>query len=142
MPEQVFQQFITAINAHNLEQLSALMTDGHIFIDAHNNKVEGRDKMLAGWKFYFNWFPDYHIEVDKAFSSGNVFAVFGFAEGTYQNQNADDPKAHWRLPAAWKAEVRNGQIALWQVFADTMIPFQIIGRYSAHTGEPKNEELL
>jgi predicted enzyme related to lactoylglutathione lyase/ketosteroid isomerase-like protein len=123
------QQFITAINAHDVQQLGTLMTDDHIFIDAHNSKVEGKQKMLLGWEFYFDWFPDYKIEVEKTMNDGNAFALFGFAEGTYHGLKEEVEKAHWRLPASWRAEVRDNKIALWQVYADTKIPFEIIGRY-------------
>jgi predicted enzyme related to lactoylglutathione lyase/ketosteroid isomerase-like protein len=134
MGQDILHRFIVAINDHNLEELGALMTDDHAFIDAHNNRVEGREKMLAGWKSYFEWFPDYKIEAEKVFCDGNEFAVFGFAEGTYHNLN-EDKKAHWRLPASWKVVVDGGQVALWQVYADAMIPFEIINRYAAPTGD-------
>jgi len=135
MPVQIIEQFIAAINAHNLDRLSALMTDDHIFIDAHNNKVIGKDNMLAGWKSYFDLFPDYHLEAGEVFVNGHEIAAFGFAEGTYKNLKGDAEKAHWKLPAAWKATLRNNQVALWQVYADTMIPSQIISRYSPPAGE-------
>jgi limonene-1,2-epoxide hydrolase len=135
MEKETIIQFIAAINAHNINALAALMTDDHLFVDAHNNQVKGKDKMLAGWQFYFNWFPDYTIEVENILGGPNQFALFGFAQGTYNGLTAENDKAHWRLPAAWKALVNNNKIALWQVYADTMIPFQIINRYAAPTGE-------
>jgi hypothetical protein len=50
--------------------------------------------------------------------------MFGFAGGSFKG----NPDAKWRLPAAWKAIVKDGRIALWQVFADTKIPFEVIER--------------
>jgi predicted enzyme related to lactoylglutathione lyase len=117
-----------------LGKLGSLITTTHTFIDAHNNRVEGKDNVLAGWKFYFEWFPDYRIEAEKIFSHGNEFAAFGFAEGTYHNIKEEEKKAHWRLPASWRAVVSDGKIALWQVYADTMIPFEIINRFAAPAG--------
>ena len=46
--------------------------------------------------------------------------MFGFAGGSFKG-NAE---RKWRLPAAWKGVVRDGQIALWQVVADTKLPFE------------------
>jgi ketosteroid isomerase-like protein len=130
MEKEILLQFIAAINKHDLNALSNLMADEHLFIDAHNNEVKGRDKMLAGWKFYFDWFPDYTIDVENILNNESGFALFGFAEGTYHNLKAEGDKAHWRLPAAWKATVHNNKVSLWQVYADTMIPFEIINRYA------------
>lgn len=118
--------FIDRINAHDPEGLAALMSDDHTFIDAHANQVRGKEKMLAGWLGYFAWFPDYYIEVTDVFEDGDSLALFGFAGGSFQNK----PTESWRLPAAWKTEVKDGRVTLWQVFADTKIPFEIIERNS------------
>jgi ketosteroid isomerase-like protein len=118
--KQTVLSFIQAINAHDIQALGGLMTEDHRFIDAHANEVTGREQMSAGWRGYFEWFPDYHIEVSDIFDNENEFGMFGFAGGSFKGR-AD---RNGRLPAAWKAIVRDGQIALWQVFADTKIPFE------------------
>ena len=116
--------FIERINAHDVDGLSLLMSDDHTFIDAHGNQVSGKEKMIAGWRGYFEWFPDYYIEVTDAFEQGENLALFGFAGGCFKNQEGES----WRLPAAWKASVKDDRVNLWQVFADTKIPFEIIER--------------
>jgi len=123
---ETIQAFIDRINAHEVEGLGELMSENHTFIDAHGNKVTGREKMIAGWRGYFEWFPDYYIEVNLTFEDGEAFAMFGFAGGSFKGK----PDASWRLPAAWKAIVKDGRVSLWQVYADTKIPFEIIGRNS------------
>ena len=116
--------FIERINAHDVEGLGALMSDDHTFIDAHGNQVSGREKMIAGWRGYFEWFPDYYIEVTEVFQDGANLALFGFAGGSFKNRESEN----WRLPAAWRAIVKDDRVNLWQVFADTKIPFEIIER--------------
>jgi len=136
--------FIDRISAHDVEGLAELMSDDHTFIDAHGNQVSGREKMTAGWRGYFEWFPDYYIEVTEVLArrnalesdeasaivehreDGETFALFGFAGGSFKGKQSEC----WRLPAAWKASVRDGRVTLWQVFADTKIPFEIIERNS------------
>jgi ketosteroid isomerase-like protein len=118
--------FIACINSHDVEKLGALMSDDHTFIDAHGNQVSGKDRMVPGWRGYFAWFPDYYIEVTEIFEDGDRIALFGFAGGSFQGKETES----WRLPAAWKAEVKEGRVTLWQVFADTKIPFEIIERNS------------
>jgi ketosteroid isomerase-like protein len=118
--------FIDRINDHDAEGLGALMSDDHTFIDAHGNQISGREQMLTGWRGYFEWFPDYYIEITDVFQEGEAFALFGFAGGSFKGKQSES----WRLPAAWKASVKDGRVALWQVFADTKIPFEIIERNS------------
>ena len=136
--------FIDRINAHHVEGLAELMSDDHTFIDAHGNQVCGKERMSAGWRGYFEWFPDYYIEVTEVFEArdalgsdeasaivearedGETFALFGFAGGSFKGKQSEC----WRLPVAWKASVRDGRVTLWQVFADTKIPFEIIERNS------------
>jgi ketosteroid isomerase-like protein len=123
---ETIRAFTERINAHDVEGLSALMSDDHTFIDAHGNQVSGRENMIAGWRGYFEWFPDYSIEVADVFEDGDKLALFGFAGGSFKGK----PTESWRLPAAWKAIVKDGRVTLWQVFADTKIPFEIIERNS------------
>ena len=122
--KEVVLAFIDRINAHDVEGLGALMSDDHTFIDAHGHQVSGREKMIAGWRGYFGMFPDYYLEVTDVFEDGGKLAMFGFAGGSFQNKESES----WRLPAALKAEVKGGRVTLWQVFADTKIPFEIIER--------------
>ena len=122
--KQTILAFIERINAHDVEGLGLLMSDDHTFIDAHGNQVSGKEKMIAGWRGYFEWFPDYYIEVTDTFEQGESLALFGFAGGSFKSQAGES----WRLPAAWKAIVKDGCVSLWQVFADTKIPFEIIQR--------------
>ena len=75
---------------------------------------------------YFQWFPDYRIEITDVFEDGDGLALFGFAGGSFKGKESES----WLLPAAWKALVKNGRVTLWQVFADTRIPFEIIERNS------------
>ena len=121
---QLIEAFVEAINARDVDALAALMSTDHTFIDAHGNEVVGRGKMLAGWRGYFEWFPDYEIEVVQIFENGHEFGLFGYAGGSFRG----NPEQSWRLPAAWKAVVRDQRVALWQVYADTKIPFEIIER--------------
>src|SRR2546427_10114013 len=129
--------FIDRINAHDVEGLAELMSDDHTFIDAHGNQVSGKKKMTAGWRGYFEWFPDYCIEVNEVFEGkdalgsdeasgvvkaredGETFALFGFAGGSFKGKQSEC----WRLPAAWKASVKDGRGAPWQGFCGNKMSF-------------------
>jgi len=118
--KETIQTFVDRINAHDVDELAELMSDNHRFIDAHGNEVVGKEKMTAGWRGYFEWFPVYAIEVNEIFEQVDIFALFGFTSGSYKGTAENS----WRTAAAWKAIVKDGRVALWQVFADTKIPFE------------------
>lgn len=126
--ESTFQEFVSAINAHDIDQMVELMTNDHLFTDATDNDVAGLDTVSGRWKFYFDWFPDYTIEVEEAISYDNKVAAFGHASGTFRGMKTSDGFNHWRLPLALKAEVINGKVSRWQVFVDTKIPYEIINQ--------------
>jgi ketosteroid isomerase-like protein len=127
MTRQIVQDFANSINEHNVDKMCLLMTDDHKFIDSQGNKVIGKEKMRAGWIGYFQFFPDYKIEITEIFVNGDTVAAFGFAEGTFQGLS-DKKENYWHLPASWKAIIKNGKIDLWQVYADSKIPFDIINK--------------
>ena len=126
---QTIKAFIDGINAHDVDRLGELMADDHTFIDAHGNQVVGKEKMIPGWRGYFDWFPDYYVKVTDVFEregpdDGQRFAMLGIAGGSFKGK----PDANWELPAAWKVIVKDNRVTLWQVFADTKIPFEIMER--------------
>jgi|SoimicMinimDraft_14_1059742.scaffolds.fasta_scaffold14628_1 hypothetical protein len=54
----IVERFVAAINAHNVEQLVALMTLDHRLVDSLGNVLTGRDQMVsdvpAAVSFYRN----------------------------------------------------------------------------------------
>lgn len=128
MNKKVFDDFVDAINEHNVEKLYSLMTEDHKFIDSYGNEVSGKDKMRSGWIEYFHWFPDYNIEITDLFIENNTIAAFGFAGGSFQGSKYNYLENYFRIPAAWKVTVENDKIKLWQVYADTKKQLDIIER--------------
>jgi ketosteroid isomerase-like protein len=128
MTKQTVYDFVEAINQHDVDKISTLMTDDHKFIDAYGNEVIGKEKMSAGWSAYFQWFPDYRIEITDILFQGDTLAAFGFASGTFKGIKTEKNENYWRLPASWRILLSNNKVKLWQVYADTKTPFDIMGR--------------
>jgi ketosteroid isomerase-like protein len=102
------------------------MSIDHVFIDSQDNKAMGKDNMRQGWIGYFALFPDYKIEINEILEKGSLICMFGYASGTYKNLINEDNSNHWRIPAAWRAIVKDEQIKLWQVYTDNIIVMDII----------------
>lgn len=120
--------YINAINTANIDELYILMTEDHLFIDAHNNNVKGREGMKQSWIDYFVMFPDYKIEVADILQKEDLVCIFGYASGTYKNLKNKENSNYWRIPAAWTAIVKYQQIKQWQVYADNIIVMDVINR--------------
>ena len=128
MNTSVVLDFIEAINSANLDKMVDLMTTNHVFIDSQDNRTIGKDRMRQAWIGYFALFPDYKIEINEILEKDNLIGMFGYASGTYRNIINEDKSNYWRVPAAWKAIVKDNQIELWQVYADNLLVMDIINK--------------
>jgi ketosteroid isomerase-like protein len=108
-------EFVRCINAHDPKGIVSLCTADHIFIDSLGSQLSGLDQLEQAWAGYFSLFPDYRIDVEAVVSQNAVVLACGFASATHAAS-----KKSWRIPAAWRAIVRNGRLAEWQVYADNM----------------------
>jgi ketosteroid isomerase-like protein len=127
LPVDTVLAFLEQINARNVDGLCALMTEDHVFVDGLGNRMQGREVMRNGWAGYFRMFPDYRVSHTDIFSEGDVVAAFGSAEGTLAVKEELPKENHWSVPAAWRAVVRDGLIAEWQVYADNQSARKIMG---------------
>ena len=115
---EVVLRFEEHINAHNIEAICALMTSGGEFIDSLGNGIQGLAKLRSAWEGYFKMVPDYSITHLKIFANGDTVAVFGSAQGTFSQDGRISKENFWKTPAAWRAVIKDGKIAVWQVYAD------------------------
>lgn len=94
-----------------------MAADGE-FIDSLGNRIQGTEKLRSAWAGYFKMVPDYSISHSEIFANGNTVAVFGSAQGTFSKDGQLAKENFWKMPAAWRAVVKDGKIAIWQVYAD------------------------
>jgi len=111
-------EFVDHINSHDTASLANLVAEEFLFVDGLGQEVRGWRKMDLGWKGYFELFPDYSIQVDDVFAQGAAVGLFGHAQGTFAVGGELPKENHWKIPAAWKAVVRDKLVAEWRVYAD------------------------
>lgn len=117
-PAGVARAFVEAINARSPEGLAALMTEGHLFIDSDGTECRGRSAMTAAWRSYFDLVPDYRIGLGEVAAAGGTVLLAGHAEGTFVQGGVLKGENHWRVPAAWRAVIEGGRVAVWQVYVN------------------------
>lgn len=112
-------EFVGRINRRDVDLLCELMTEDHRFIDSDGTvTVSDRESMREGWRRYYDMVPDYRIDIEEKFGSGNVVVLLGVASGTYAVDGELMADNRWETPAAWKAVVRDDRVAEWRVWAD------------------------
>lgn len=129
-PIHVVLEFEKLINARNPEIICALMTQDGEFVDSLGNRVQCASRLRAAWEGYFKMVPDYCISHSEIFAEGNTVAVFGSAQGTFSKDGQLAKENFWKTHAAWRAVVKDGKIAIWQVYADNE-PIRAIMRKSS-----------
>jgi ketosteroid isomerase-like protein len=107
----VVQAFIERINAHDVDRIAAALTADHRFIDSLGAVFTGRETLRQGWRGYFALVAEYHITVHEQVEAPSSVLLVGEAAGRSGGVS-------WRVPAAWRAVVREGEVAEWQVYAD------------------------
>jgi ketosteroid isomerase-like protein len=112
---------MAAINHHDVSALMALMRTDFVFVDSLGNRVEGANSMSAGWRGYFAMCPDYWVRGDCVMNDGDTLLVTGEAGGTIDGEP-------WKIPAAWRAMIREGTVVEWRVFSDNKPVYEILAR--------------
>lgn len=133
-PVEVVLQFEHAINSRNPDAISALMAPDGEFIDSLGAILKGAERLRAAWAGYFKMFPDYSISHTEIFAEGNTVAIFGAAQGTLAADGEMKRENFWKTPAAWRAVVRDGKIAVWQVYADNEPARAVMRKRAAPVG--------
>ena len=128
-PVQVVLRFEELINSRQPEAISAFMTPDGEFIDSLGNRIQGAEKLRIAWTGYFKMVPDYSISHSEIFAYGSTVAVFGSAQGTFTKDGQLTKENYWKTPASWRAVVKDGKIAVWQVYADNEPIRAIMIRY-------------
>jgi ketosteroid isomerase-like protein len=115
---EIAQAFVKAVNAADLPAMRALMTEDHTFTDALGRSTSGVEKMIVGWRYFFEAFPEYWIRVDKVIADGSLVALFGEAGGNWRIDGQVLPHS-WSVRAAWLGEIEAGKVKTWSVCCDT-----------------------
>ncbi|MGE3690539.1 MAG: nuclear transport factor 2 family protein [Novosphingobium sp.] len=102
--------FNDSINSRDIERLSRLMSDDHIFIDMTDNRVVGKPACMAAWRGFFAAFPDYRNHFEAVTGSAELLVVTG-------RSTCSDSRLQG--PALWTARVRDDVVVEWRVIEDT-----------------------
>ena len=103
-------RFVAAVNAHDADALTGLVTDDFTYIDSWREGVTGRDVVMLGVERLFASDPGFELEVESVSYSDPFVLMRGWA-------NSSVP-AFGRRRAVWRARCEDGQISEWQSWAE------------------------
>jgi ketosteroid isomerase-like protein len=109
-PKLTALQFNEYINRQDLQGLSSLMSEDHVFIDRKGEEDRGKETMIEGWKRFFQAFPAYLNTFLRVQSEGNLVVLYGYATW----HQGSDPDY-----AIWTARILNDLVAEWRIYEDT-----------------------
>jgi len=107
-PKLIALQFNEYINNQDINGLSNLMTEDHIFID---RKGVCYGDMVNGWKEFFNNFPTYKNYFTRVESRDNLVILIGYARWSKDSSEEDH--------AIWTAIIEDDLVTEWHIYEDT-----------------------
>jgi ketosteroid isomerase-like protein len=109
-PAFIVKRFNDFINDRDIDSLTALMSESHIFIDSSDEIHRGVKVMTKEWMDFFKQFPDYQNHFTYVETRGNLVLILGYSTCSYNPLNG---------PAIWTAKVDNDLVSEWRVYMDT-----------------------
>jgi ketosteroid isomerase-like protein len=108
--------FVDAINHGEVQRLAWLMTDDHTLVVLDEAPLVGKHANVEAWRGYATSFPDYVIHPHRIVGRGDEVVLIGHTTGSHLGL-ADDEES--KITVIWRAEVRDGRLASWQIIEDT-----------------------
>ncbi|TFF67976.1 nuclear transport factor 2 family protein [Candidatus Thorarchaeota archaeon] len=107
---EVISRFNQCITEKDLDTLRSLMTEGHRFIDASGDVVEGKKEMTEAWRDFFRRYPDYCNVFEPYEVREGLVIMLGYSICSHEELDG---------PAIWSARVRGNRVSEWRVYDDT-----------------------
>jgi ketosteroid isomerase-like protein len=102
----VVMSFTDCINRSDLEGLSSLVTDDHVFVDSANSTIGGMAHCLEAWRQFVAAFPGSRNHFERVLSAGSEVIIAG------RSVCSD---ARLAGPASWSARIEGACIAEWRM---------------------------
>lgn len=114
----VVRQFNTCISKRDLDALSDMVTEDHVFIDSAGHTISGKHACMMAWEGFFAAFPDYRNEFALIEEKDGFVAVSG-------RSVCSDVRLQG--PALWKAVVLVNRVAEWHVLDSNAENMALLG---------------
>jgi len=109
-PKLIAILFNECINNQDLQGLSDLMTEDHLFVDRIGKGNQSKEAMTAGWRQFFETFPAYRNTFLRIESHDENVVILGHAY--WSEKEPYDP-------VIWTAVIKDDRVSEWRIYDDT-----------------------
>jgi hypothetical protein len=103
------ERFVTALNAHDADEIEGLLTEDFTYIDSWREGVTGRDRVMAALRSLVQIDPDFGIEVDTMdWRDPHVLMT-----GRVNSRQFGSGRR-----AVWQIRLRDGKMCEYQAWAE------------------------
>jgi steroid delta-isomerase-like uncharacterized protein len=135
--KQVVREWVSAINAHNVDRLAATLNENFIW-ELGESSTTGRDVSKQAWSLWFVAFPDLHFEVVQTITEGDYVVSRLIMKGTHKgelrfrgtesmSQPIPPTNRKFSVPGCAVHQVRSGQIVRLWAYWDTSTMLRQLG---------------
>ena len=114
----IVDRFNLCITENDVDGISRLITDNHVFTDSAGTTISGKQAVLAAWNGFFAAFPGYRNAFKHYAERGDSIAIAG-------RSFSSDPRLDG--PALWRAVLTDGKLSAWEVHDDTPENREMLG---------------
>jgi hypothetical protein len=104
----VIMEFIECVNNGQINKLNSYISDEIIFTDIQGRMYQEPEFM----ENYLKAYPNYKIHIKHVLQGGEGVAVIGYTSGSHVS-----PEIETNEVLVWTAEVKNGLITIWRIYA-------------------------
>ncbi|MGB0177865.1 MAG: GNAT family N-acetyltransferase, partial [Owenweeksia sp.] len=106
-PSHSALRFNDCINQKDLDGLSSLLHEKHVFTDSKGQQIKGRQNCIKAWSGFFEAFPDYLNIFEELNTEGNTIRLKGYSV-------CSNPELAGN--ATWEAKIDTGKVLEWRVY--------------------------
>lgn len=126
--KEIIWSFVKAINGLDIDKITDLMSEDHVFIQGSGNSHMGKEGIKNGGQSCYQMFPDYVIEITDVIAHKSIFGLFGFVSGTCTNNKNKSDSNFLKTTTTWEAVVQDKKNKHWQVFCDYTRLMEILNK--------------
>ena len=108
--------YVEALNRHDMNALSDIITFDHKFVDLDGEVRRNRTSVMSGWEAFFRMSPTYGVHIWDILSADDSVLLTGRATS---KDNSMTRSEEFDRKLLFRSKVRGGKVAEWVVMKDT-----------------------
>lgn len=106
------EQWLQAINSHDVDTLESLGSDDHTFFVEGETPTVGKATIKPSWVGYFKLCPNYVVLIDEYYELPDAYYLIGHTAGSHVPSHLE------KIPSSviWRCEINGGTVSEWSIY--------------------------